>query len=568
MSRKKWNIGSADPAIIQRIADEFDLPLPISQVLTLRGHTAPAAAESFLNPRLADLVDPFQLPDMEKAAARIWKAIDGGEVITVFGDYDADGVTASALSIRLLSALGAKVKGFVPDRLDEGYGLSSDALERCLAEQKPGLVVSVDCGTNSVDSVACAQAQGVDVIVTDHHEPGEQTAPAFALINPKLGNHGEYLSGVGVAFKLAHALVKSGREQGRPNATQIDLRHYLDIVSLGTVSDIVPLVRENRTMVRFGLIQLASTRWVGLEALMEVASIRGELNTGHLGYQLGPRINAAGRIGEPMQALRLLTTDDPLEARNIAKLLDRKNQERRGIERKIADDAMAEIDSYFNPEQNFGLVVAREGWHPGVVGIVASRVARFYNRPAIIMGVEEDGSARGSCRGIEPFDMLAGLQACASHLAKFGGHRMAAGLEVRPGALEAFKEAFNTVATEMLADTDLSPIQHVDAVVAAEELDWGFHETLKRLRPFGQDNPEPVWALREMRVAGAPRTVGRRHLKLALEKEGHTFDAIAFNYPVEALPAGSIDVAFTLNENNWNGDTSLQLQVQDIRPAE
>ncbi|VGO16539.1 Single-stranded-DNA-specific exonuclease RecJ [Pontiella desulfatans] len=566
---KQWNIHPTDLPLAESIAAQARLPLPIARVLVQRGFHDADGVGAFMNPRLSGLSDPFLLPDMEKAAVRLWAAIDGQESITVFGDYDVDGVTSSALLTRILTALGGRVRAFIPDRLDEGYGLSQDALERCLAEHGSTVVVSVDCGVNSVGSVAYAQQLGIDVIVTDHHEPEETTAPAYALINPKLGDQPdlENLSGVGVAFKLAHALVKLGRGQGKPAAIQLELRNYLDIVALGTVADIVPLVGENRILVRHGLAQLGWTRWVGLQALKDVAGVKGEADTFQLGFQLAPRINAAGRIGQPMQALQLLVTNDAGEAQRIAKLLDDTNAERRRIEREMADEAFAEIDEYFSAGKNFGLVVAREGWHPGVVGIVASRVARHYNRPAIIMGIEEDGSARGSCRSIDEYNLLEGLLACEVCLSKFGGHKMAAGLEVKPGELEAFKAAFNAAVAATLGETDLSPVLHIDAEVAPEEVDWDFLEQLKRLYPFGQENPEPVWAVRRLRVSGSPRVVGQNHLKLSLVAAGETFDAIAFNYPLENLPAGEVDVAFTLKENQWMGNSSLQLQVQDIRAS-
>ena len=566
MLRKRWNIQTADEALVECLRDDLGLSDALVRVLAVRGYSAPESIEKFLHPRLGELEDPFSLPDMRLAVDRIWKAIKSGQRIVVFGDYDVDGVTSSALMIRILRALKADVEGFVPDRLDEGYGLSPDSVDRCLEDLAPALVVTVDCGTNSVPCVADIQARGVDVIVTDHHEPEDTVAGAVALINPKLGCCTCHLSGVGVAFKLAHALVKSGREMQEPAAMQVDLRHYLDLVALGTVADIVPLEGENRILVRNGLLQLAATRWSGLSALLEVASIRGEFNSGHLGFQLGPRINAAGRVGEPMQALRLLTTDDPLEARNIAKLLDRNNRERRDIERKMANEAFEEIDRYYDPTRHFGLVVAREGWHPGVVGIVASRVSRHYNRPAIIMGIDEDGSARGSCRGIEAFDLLAGLQECSVHLSKFGGHRMAAGLEVKAGKVEAFHEAFNATAAAALAEEDLSPVQRIDAVLTGSELDWGFYDALRHLRPFGQNNPEPVWALIGVQ-AELPQVVGKNHLKMKIRTGEQVFDAIAFNYARESLPAGLIDVAFTLKKNSWHGNETLQLQVADIRPS-
>ncbi len=566
---KTWKTTFVEESTARSLAEQARLPLPVARVLAARGFPA-TEAEAFLNPRLAGLSDPFLLPAMDTAVSRIWDAIEAGDVITVFGDYDVDGVTSTALLTRVFGALGANVKPFIPDRVDEGYGLSSDALERCLSEHGSSLVVSVDCGVNSVESIAFAQRQGVDVIVTDHHEPDAETAPALALVNPKLGTVPELenLSGVGVAFKLVHALLKYGRAHGKAAVATVDLRDYLDLVALGTVADIVPLLGENRIVVRHGLEQLNTTKWAGMQALKQVAGMKGEADTFHLGFQLGPRINAAGRIGQPMQALRLLVTDDPSEARTIARLLDDTNKERRRIEREMADEAFAEIDAYFDPAENHGLVVAREGWHPGVVGIVASRVSRHYNRPAIIMGIEADGTARGSCRSIDAFDMLQGLHACADQLNKFGGHKMAAGLEVKAGVLDAFKSAFDEAAAAVLGGVDLSPVQRIDSDVAPDDLNWDFFGHLRQLAPFGQDNPEPIWALRGVRVSGSPRVVGQNHLKLSLVVGGRDFDAIAFNYPLEQLPAGDLDIAFCLKENNWNGNSTLQLQLQDICPAE
>lgn len=565
----RWKIKSVDEEKVRNIAGFTSLPAPLARALALRGQQATEEVEAFLNPRLADLSDPFLFSGMRLAVARIWEAIGKGETVSVFGDYDVDGITATALLTRVLSALGAQVKPFIPSRLDEGYGLSQDALERCLAEHGPAVVVSVDCGVNSTESVAFAQSKGVDVIVTDHHEPAEQTAPAFALINPKLGcaRGTEGLSGAGVAFKLAHALLKFGQETGKPVVDEVDLRDYLDLVALGSVADIVPLVGENRILVRHGLVRLGSTKWIGMQALRLVAGAKGEPDTFHLGFQLGPRINAAGRIARPMEALQLLLTEDEAEARRIAKLLDDTNTERRCIEKEMADEAFAEIDAYFDPKKDFGLVVAKEGWHPGVVGIVASRVSRRYNRPAIVMGIEGDGSAHGSCRSIDEFDLLEGLGACGRYLERFGGHKMAAGLAVKPGELDAFKACFNSAATRVLAEMDLAPLLQIDAEVYARELDQEFLEQLKRLQPFGQGNPEPVWVLNGACISGSPRVVGQKHLKMALASGGHSFDAIAFNYPLENLPSGAIDVAFNLKENHWNGGKSLQLHIKDVRAA-
>jgi len=564
-----WKLKETDEEALRDRAGDTGLPHPIAHLLALRNLRDKDAIDAFLNPRLATLSDPFLLPDMERAATRVWTAIEKAETITVFGDYDVDGVTSCALLTRVLSGLGANVRPFIPDRLDEGYGLSQDALDRCLDQHGSTLVITVDCGTNAIESVAYAQANGVDIIVTDHHEPDEKTASAYALVNPKTGTVPALadLAGVGVAFKFAHALLKSGREQGCPSASQLDLRNYLDLAALGTVADMVPLIGENRVIVRHGLAVLDTTKWEGLRALKAVAGIRDAVDTYHLGFQLGPRINAAGRIGQPMQALRLLTTDDPAEAREIADLLNRTNMERRKLERDMADEAFAEVDTYFDPEKHHGLVVAKEGWHPGVVGIVASRVSLHYNRPAIVMGIDEAGNARGSCRSIEAFDVLAGLRACAEHLLKFGGHKMAAGAEISAGSIDAFKTAFNAVATVELKSTNLAPVLHIDSALSARELDRDFFDQLQCLQPFGQDNPEPVWMLRNTQLAGRPRVVGQNHLKFSATSEGRTFDAIAFNYPLKKLPDGPLDLAFTLKKNTWQNRTTLQLQIKDIRPA-
>jgi single-stranded-DNA-specific exonuclease len=327
------------------------------------------------------------------------------------------------------------------------------------------------------------------------------------------------------------------------------------------------LVGENRIIVRHGLARFGMTRWEGLRALKAVAGMRGDAETYHLGFQLGPRINAAGRIGQPMQALRLLTTDDPAEAREIAERLDRTNQERRKLEQTMYEEAVEEIDTYFDPENHFGLVVAREGWHPGVVGIVASRIARHYNRPAIVMGIDGEGMAQGSCRSVEAFDVLDGLRACDDLLEKYGGHKMAAGLRLKAARLADFKNQFNATATDTLQSVDLSPALAIDAEVDGKELDWDFFGKLKQLAPFGQDNPEPVWMIRGGELSGAPRVVGQKHLKLTLLSKGRKFDPIAFNYTQNQLPSNPLDVAFTLKENFWNGKTTLQLQVRAIRAA-
>lgn len=567
---KKWKFSSPDPSLEIDLEHFSTIPEPLIRLLTLRGFCTEESIHSFLHPRLENLSDPFLLPDMKPAVDRIWKAITQKETILVFGDYDVDGITSTALLTCVLTQLGAQVVPFIPDRLAEGYGLSSDAATRCLAEFNPDLIITVDCGTNATESVAEIQSHGVDIIITDHHEPNETTAQPLALINPKTGTIDDLkiLAGVGVAFKVAHALLKQGRALNIPEALQINLRQYLDLVALGTVADIVPLTHENRILVRHGLAILNTTQREGLRALKDIAKIDGETDTYHLGFQLGPRINAAGRIGQPMQALQLLITDNPGEAREIAAQLDRTNQERRTLEQKISEEAFAQLEDSFDPVHDFGLMVASTQWHPGVIGIVASRLSRHFNRPTIVLSIDPDGNARGSGRSIPEFDILNGLHTCNQHLLKYGGHMMAAGVSLNEESIAAFKIAFNEHAREALKKHSLLPTQFIDVEITTEDLNWTFMEQLKKLRPFGQDQAEPIWAIRNIKIVGAPMVVGKKHLKFAIGKKGQSINAIAFNYALCDLPKGPLDIAFLLKENSWRGNTSLQLQVQDIRPSQ
>lgn len=567
---KYWQLKTeVDAAFGDFASTVAELPTPLLKVLFSRGFADVECLEQYLNPQLSALLDPFLLPDMEKAVARIWTAIQKGESITVYGDYDADGVTSTALMYRVLKDLGAKVDAFIPHRMTEGYGLSPEAVSRCLEVAPASLLVTVDCGINAKAGVATAREVGVEVIVTDHHEPSNEKSDAYAVVNPKLGAIPEYmkLAGVGVAFKVAHALVKFGRGAGGDTAQQLDLRNYLDLVAIGTVTDIMPLVGENRIIVKYGLERIQQTKWAGLRALKEISGIRGAVETYHLGFQLGPRINAVGRIGHPLQAFKLLTTDDPQEARLLAEELNRTNQERKQLEKSMADEAFDEIQSYFSPADHYGLVVAKEGWHPGVVGIVASRVSRHFNRPSVVLGIDEQGIAQGSCRSVEGFNLLYGLRSCERDLLQYGGHKMAAGVQLSSDRIERFRTQFNSVVESELKHIHLRPTLTLDGVLELEDINWEFYGCLCRLRPFGQKNPEPVWMLREIELQDAPRKVGRNHLKFTLNTPQGPVEAIAFNYPIERFPRGPIDIACTLKENIWNGDSSLQLQIVDVRPA-
>jgi len=564
---KQWKIKSCDEALAEQLFQTVGkLPRPLAALLVQRGCKTAAEAELFMNPALSTLRDPFELPDMDKAAARIHRALTAGEKITVFGDYDVDGVCSTVLLVRVLRELGGNVSAYIPSRFDDGYGLSTDALAACIAEHKPSLIVTVDCGTNSVEAVDKARTGGVDVVITDHHEPDAQLAHAVAVVNPKLSaNHpGRILAGAGVAFKLCHALIKNGRDSGCLVSTSVDLKKYLDFVAVATVTDMVPLLGENRVLVRAGFQSLENSCWAGWNALKKLAGVAGTVETWHAGFAFGPRINAAGRIGRPDAALELLLTDLPARADELAQLLDSANRERQAIEKDIVREAIEEIDTYFDETKNFGLVIAREGWHTGVIGIVASRLVARYGRPVAVIGMDGE-RGRGSCRSIDAFNILDGLNVCSSLLKQFGGHAMAAGLDIEEQSLEAFKIRFNEAAVAQLQSADLRPVLEIDRIVTLAETDATLMDGLKRTGPFGQDNPEPVWAVCGVKAVDS-RILKEKHLKLTLSDGKNRCEAIGFNL-AEKLPAGLIDVAFTLQENVWNGRTTLQLNIRDIRPA-
>ncbi|AKJ64065.1 Single-stranded-DNA-specific exonuclease RecJ [Kiritimatiella glycovorans] len=558
-----------DPEAARRVAQACGIPEPLGAVLAQRGCGEPEWAQSFLHPRLRDLADPFAYEGMHSAVERIERALRSGEKVAVFGDYDVDGLTATALLVRVLRRLGGRVEPFVPHRIEEGYGLTAEALDRCLAEHAPGLIVTVDCGTNAVDAVERARAAGVDVIVTDHHEPDTRIAAAVAVVNPK---HGEPDSsdappaGVGVAFKLCHALLKH-RNGGRP---EVDLRELLDYVALGTVADLVPLRGENRILVHAGLRRLARSKWAGVRALAEAADLHREREWTcyHIGFVLGPRLNAAGRVGTAARALDLLLSGDPEACAEGARELERANTERRNMERRIRERAVEQVDAAFDPDRDYAVLAAGEGWHPGVLGIVASRLCARYRRPAMVIGLDEEGVGRGSGRSIEGFDLHAALTACAGPLERFGGHALAAGVTVKAGRLEEFRAAFAEHAATCLADADLRPVLEIDREASLGDFTPEFRRALQRLAPFGEANPEPVWMIRGVRVDGEPRVVGDRHWKFRITDGRNRLNAIAFRMADREIPGGCFDIVGRLRDNTFRGRTTPQLQVCDFREGE
>ncbi len=573
-ARKRWVTAAADEAAAARLAEALALPRPLAAVLAARGLSDPEAARAFLSPRLSTLSDPFAMPGMAEAADRLEAALSAGRPITVFGDYDADGVTASALLTGILRALGGRVTPFIPCRFEEGYGLTPAALRRCLAETRPALIVTVDCGTNAAESVELAAAQGVPVIVTDHHEPSGRTAPAAAMINPAVTGPETLrdLAGVGIAFKLCHALLKRRRGAGAaPDATP-DLREWLELVAIGTVADVAPLTGENRILVRHGLAALEGTAHAGLRALKQVAGVKGPVEGYHVGFVLGPRLNAAGRLSSGHAALDLLLqrAGDPAAAEPRARELDAANRERRAIEDGIRREAERLIETAHDPARDFGIVVAGENWHVGTVGIVASRLCSRFRRPVIVVAWNADGTGRGSGRSVEGLNLVEVLEECRELLDGFGGHAMAAGLELRREQFDAFRARFEAACAARLRGQDLRPVQRVDAWVSLGELDAALMRGLDTLRPFGEGNPAPAWGVRNVRVAGRPSRVGRdgAHLKLLLAGGAAQLPAIGFGMGELPLEDGTVlDAVVELKWDHWRGNGSLQLQLLDLAAA-
>ena len=574
LPRFRWRTVPTDAAAVEALAERFGLPHPVAGVLCGRGLAESASVAPFLDPRLLHLGDPLAFPGMAVAAARIWTAIRQREAMVVFGDFDADGVTASALLTDALRALGGVAESFLPDRISEGYGLTRPALERCLREHAPRLLITVDCGITAVDEVAWASASGVEVIITDHHEPALRLPEAaLARINPRLGATpgAEHLCGAGVAFKLVHALLKQGRQAGCAAADAYDVRAWLDAVAVATVADVVPLLGENRVLVTAGLAALGRRPRAGLQALMHRAGVKGPVTSHHLAFMLGPRLNAAGRMRTGWPALRLLGATDPDEAAKLAVELEDLNAERRGVESALVAEAQ-ELLSTTPPSG--AVVAAGAGWHVGTVGIVAARLAEVWNLPAAVISLSPDGGGRGSVRGGQGDNVVAALTACQDLLTGFGGHPRAAGFHLKPGVLEPFRQRFADACAAHRGDRDPRPELAIDGWLEAADWQMDLWRALQRLEPFGEGHPRPRWAMRGVRLAARPAPVGGsgEHLRLSFsDARGSVIRGIWFRMGSladaveQAGPA--LDAVFELHENTFGGQSALEMQVVDLRPT-
>jgi len=563
MSQKKSQWILAETPEIPPDVDQ-STPEILIRMMCQRGVKA-GEMKRFLDPRLQDLKDPFLMPDMHAAVDRILTAIEKNEEVCVYGDYDVDGITSVTLLTRTLRAYGVSTRSFIPRRGPEGYGLNEAALTRCMAEGvKPDLLVTVDCGTASTSEIAALRDNGVDVIVVDHHEPPPQGKPdCIAVVNPKCaddksGGTFDYLCAAGVVFKLAHALLKTRM------VDTFDLKEHLDLVALATVADIVPLVDENRLLVRHGLKFLANTKNEGLRALMDVAQVKGPLTSADVGFRIGPRINAAGRMDRPEDALATLTTTDPNEAEAFANTLDGHNKNRQGEELRIHKEALKKLETECDPNDPV-IVLGSRDWHPGVVGIVASRMMRRFHKPAFIIAIDDGGIGKGSGRSIGGVSLMDAINANRDVLEAGGGHAMAAGISVHEDKISDFRKGFADFVTTNISEEDRLPRLYLDAEIDFPELSLDFLKSYELLQPFGSANPEPLFMTRDVWLTEPPHELKNHHLRLSLKQKECWKSAMFFSAGQRELPEQPWDIAFTINRNVFRGRTSLQIVIQDVR---
>ena len=543
----------------------------MAQCLVNRGVASKAEVSEFLNPKLKLLADPFLIPNMDAAVERLWKARENNERLLIYGDYDVDGVSSTALLTEMLTELGWTVQPYLPGRFDDGYGLSAEALEKCIEQFETDVVLAVDCGSTAVEAIEFLNERQIDILVLDHHQVSDPPPKPLAMVNPQLSDdypNFQELCSVGLAFKLAHALVKRGRQEGLQKERDLDLRQYLDLVALGTVADLVPLTGENRKLVRSGLEQLGETDRPGVVALKNVANVSKPVTVFNVGFQLGPRLNAAGRMDNPDASLNLLLAKDRYEAEKAAETLNNHNDERRKIERDISTQAVESVRKRFDPKNDFVIVEGNMEWHLGVIGIVASRVMREFYRPTFILASDGDGW-KGSARSIEGFDLAEAMRGCDDLLNDHGGHAMAAGVSVKPGRLDAFRERINEIAKKTIPPDMFQPPLKLDAGTDLSELTLVHIEEMSQLEPLGQGNPEIQLLVAELTLSSPIYRMGRdkQHAKFWVTDEHGACEVVAWNLKPEDEPQDTFDIAVAPQINDFNGRRSVQLKLIDWRPA-
>ncbi|MFO7821533.1 MAG: single-stranded-DNA-specific exonuclease RecJ [Lentisphaeria bacterium] len=565
MEKYRWTILQSDKQLVKDFQVAAGISRPSAVALVSNG-LAREDLDTFLQPRLNDLVDPYELPGAYDAARRIWEAIKGDEKILIHGDYDADGITSTVLVKEVLTRNGARVESFLPHRMDDGYGLTPESIEKACGEHHQ-LLITVDCGITSHAAVETARKRGIDVIITDHHEPGDTIPEADIVIDPKLESpycELRELAGVGVAFKLCHAFVKYGR-QNNLGDREYDLKEVLDLVALGTVADIVPLLQENRRLVKAGLAVLSRQHRPGVRALCDLVRLDETVRSPDIAFRLAPRLNAAGRMGDATLSLKLLESKSMQDAVPLAKQLNHENRQRQEYETATYKDARNQIRQRGLDDSDFVIVVADADWHQGVLGIVASRLVRDYYRPCIVLGSDASGAMCGSGRSVPEVNLVKMLANCSDLLMRYGGHPMAAGLSIEPDKVETLRQCLNTSASKAMAVADMCPQLKVSGESTFREIVKGFLTELDILRPFGQGNPEPVFYTRGV-LPDSILPAGRDHTRGRIsDPRGDGIDYILFGAVPGDLPPAPWDIAYRAQINTYRGRSSPQAQILDIK---
>ena len=575
----KWKYDKVDGDILARVASENNIPVPVAELMIKKGLETKEDIDLFFNGSLKSLRNPFDILDMEKAAERIAQAVMNHESICIYGDYDVDGVTATALMYIFLMQCGANVSYYIPNRLEEGYGLNKDAISE-IHQRGTNLIITVDCGISAIDEVLLAKELGMDIIITDHHQPSKELpVAADAIINPMREKDlypNKTLAGVGVAFKVVMALRFTLRKYNFFQQDAPNIRNLLDIVTLGTIADVMPLIDENRIFVRHGLeLMNGDSVRIGIDELKKVIdslSTVKKMKTSNIGYQIAPRINAMGRMASSDKSLKLLVTQNRHEARQLAVELDNENKYRQMIERDILQQTFDIIEKNRYAEDEGGIVVASEDWHPGVIGIVASRVVDKYFRPTIIL-TDDNGVYKGSARSIPSFHLYDGLSSLSDMLISFGGHKYAAGVKIAKENLDEFRKKFNELVKANVKKEDFIPEINIDAEIESKDITSEIMQYLEKLEPYGQGNKEPVFFMRNVSKYQYETYVGKEqnHLKCIFEKKGMLFDAIGFNmkdYKDIIAENDEFDILFSLVHNTWKNTKTIQLNLKDIKKSE
>lgn len=560
--KENWVIKKHNPKLVERISSSNEISPITSQILVTREIKTPEEAHQFLNASLFDLPSPYLMKGMETAVDRVISAIEDSQMIAIYGDYDVDGVTSTALLYNFLKEIGARVTYYNPERLKEGYGINFEAVEK-LKQQGVKLIISGDCGITAYEEVKRAKDIGIDFIITDHHKPPEKTPEAIAVLNPHISDcnyPGKEIAGVGVIFNLAIAIRRKLRETDYFNDNEPNLGDYLDLVALGTVADCASLVNVNRILVKEGIKRMHSPKRPGLYALKAVSGVKGLVNTYDIGFRLGPRINASGRLNSAKEAVELFISNNPAEAKGIAEILNEQNERRQSIEADILKEAYSLIESEGDFADSNSIVISSEGWHQGVIGIVASRIVEKYRKPSFLIAIDENGVGKGSGRSIEGVNIYSALLKCNDLFDEFGGHELAAGITIKKSNIEEFRSRLDKE-LEGYSNEYIKKIE-IDGLVELSDISFDLISEMNLIAPYGIGNPEPLFLAESLEIL-SHRKINDKHLNIKLRYGSRNYDAIWFNSDYEIDISKNIDIVFSPEINIWNGNKSIRLKITD-----